>query len=134
MLVVAAAGGGALSVGATQTMVPQSAGMFEAVRALGGNSSGFRLSDINPLAAYEDVRRKITSRNYGDSFKIGSSAPSFTTTGPIKLPEPARIDMKQFDRAISAGITARINQDYRRNQDLMVYSRNPMGWHGRPPF
>jgi hypothetical protein len=42
-------------------------------------------------------------------------------------PDPA------IQRAIAAGIGARVSQDVRRAQDITAYARNPRAWHGVPP-
>src|SRR5215470_14659511 len=75
VLVIAATGTGALSAGAIQTMFPETKHTFDAVWALGGNPSGiqFQLSDLNPVKAYEDVKRKLQSHDYGAPLNIGSS-------------------------------------------------------------
>jgi hypothetical protein len=134
ILVIAAAGTGALSMGAIQTMFPQTAQTFAAMRALGGNPAQFKLSDLNPVKAYEDVMRKVTSRDFGASLNLGSSTP--IKTGPIGdmafKPSGFTIGDK-WKGAFAAGVGARINQDYRRAQDINAYGRNPMAWHGVPP-
>ena len=82
-LAVLIAGGvatGALSAGAIQAMVPQNAPMFQAVRALGGDPTGLRLADINPLKAYDDVKRQITSGNIGNSLNLGGPSPAVPAT------------------------------------------------------
>src|SRR5215470_10870367 len=107
VLVIVAAGTGALSMTALQTWIPSNAPMFEAVRALGGSTAGFRLADINPVKAYHDAIRKVTMpvlKTY--NFKM----------------EPG------VQRAISSGFNARIGQDIRRAQDIAAYGRNPMAW------
>jgi hypothetical protein len=58
--------------------------------------------------------------------------PSIKVTGPLFKPyeyKPAAA----VQRAISAGIGARIGQDIRRAQDIAAYGRNPMAWRGAPP-
>ena len=75
ILLVGGLATGALSVGAVRTMVPPNAQMFQAVRALGGDMANFKLADINPLKAYEDVKRQITSGNLGGSIGLGSATP-----------------------------------------------------------
>jgi hypothetical protein len=135
ILVVGGVATGALSAGAIQTMIPQTAQMFQAVRVLGGNLADFKITEINPLKAYEDVKRQITSGNYGGTINFGASTPvpSFPKIGNLSLGNNFHIDEAAMKRAIGAGINARIQQDYRRSQDLAAYGRNPMGWHGAPP-
>ena len=62
MLVVIAVATGALSMTAMQTLVPQNASMFEAVRAFGGDPANFKFPDINPVKAYHDVIKQIKFR------------------------------------------------------------------------
>src|ERR1051325_914056 len=59
--VAAATGAGGMTV--MQTMVPGNGSMMQAVRALGGDPSKFKISDIsiNPVQAYRDVMKKVTS-------------------------------------------------------------------------
>ena len=71
-LVAGGVAAGALSVGGVRTLVPPNAQMFQAVRALGGDMADFKLGDIDPLKAYEDVKRQITSGNLGGSLNLGS--------------------------------------------------------------
>ena len=138
-LAILLAGGvatGALSGVALQTMAPQNAPMFQAVRSLGGDMAKFKLADINPLKAYQDVKRQITSGNLGGSLNLGSSQPivtSFLTIGSLGLGNNYHNDDGAIRRAIGAGINSRVQQDIRRTQDLAAYSRNPMAWHGAPP-
>jgi hypothetical protein len=138
-LAILLAGGvatGALSGVAMQTMAPQNAQMFQAVRALGGDMAKFKLADINPLRAYEDVKRQITSGNLGGSINFGASKPivtSFPKIGNLGLDNNYHIDNGAMRRAIGAGINSRVQQDIRRAQDLSAYGRNPMAWHGAPP-
>jgi hypothetical protein len=135
ILVVGGVATGALSAGAIQTTIPQTAQMFQAVRVLGGNLADFKIAEINPLKAYEDVKRQITSGNYGGTINFGASKPipSFSNVGNLSFSNKIKIDDAAIKRAIGAGINARIQQDYRRSQDLAAYGRNPMGWHGAPP-
>jgi len=133
LLLVAAAATGALSLVAAQTFFPRSAPTYETVRALGNDLARLRLSDFNPIrAVYDDVAKKITSGNPAPpAFNLRPSVP--VAVGPFQLPKPVQIDQREINRAIAAGVNARINQDYRRTQDLIQYGRNPMGWHGAPP-
>jgi hypothetical protein len=133
ILVASAAATGALSVSSIQTMIPQTAQTFQAVRALGGDLRDFKLSEINPVKAYEDVVRQITSGNPRPiSFP---TSPTFNTTpiNPNSFRPSFKLDDKEIQRAIAAGINSRIQQDIRRAQDLAAYGRNPRGWHGPPP-
>jgi hypothetical protein len=61
LLVMIAVASGAVGMTAMQTLLPGNASMFEAVRALGGSMANFQLADINPVKAYWDVRKQITS-------------------------------------------------------------------------
>jgi hypothetical protein len=144
-LVILVAGGlaaGALSVGAARTMAPQSSPMlqssqmFQAVRALGGNLADFKITDINPLKAYENVKRQITSGNLGGSLNLGSGTPvvtSFPKIGDLSSINTFHMDDAAMKRAIAAGINSRVQQDIRRAQDMSAYARNPTAWHGVPP-
>ena len=134
MFVAAASATGALSVGGIQTMFPQTAQTFQAVRALGGDLADFKISEINPVKAYQDVMRQITSGELGGSISF-PSAPTFKSD-PINwnaLRPTFKIDNDQIQRAVASGINSRIQQDIRRAQDFAAYTRNPMGWHGLPP-
>jgi hypothetical protein len=138
ILVVGGVATGALSTGALQTMVPQNAQMFQAVRALGGNVADFKLSDINPLKAYEDVKRQITSGNLASSLNFGpapfsTTSISFPKIGDLSLGSKMHFDEAAMKRAMSAGINSSIQQNFRRMEDISAYSRNPMAWHGPPP-
>jgi hypothetical protein len=138
-MVVAAAAAGALSAFGIQSFFPGSVPSLEAVRALGSDAAQFRLSSLNPIRGiYDEVARKITSGDtngalkVGSPVKIGSSAPRWS--GAVTWGAPKfELDKKAMDRAIAAGINARINQGYHRTQDLIQYGRNPMAWHGAPP-
>jgi hypothetical protein len=138
-LAILLAGGvatGALSGVAIQTVAPPNAPMLQAVRALGGDVAKFKLTDVNPLKAYEDVKRQITSGNLGGSLNLGSSKPivtSFPKVGSLSLDNNYHIDDGAIRRAVGAGINSRAQQDIRRAQDLAAFSRNPTGWHGAPP-
>lgn len=134
ILLVGGAAAGALSVGAVRTTVPSNAPMFQAVRALGGDLSNFKIDDINPLKAYERVRHEIASGNLGGSINFGSAKPiTFTKFGNLSLDNKIHIDEGAIRRAIGADINSRVQQDIRRSQDLAAYGRNPMAWHGAPP-
>jgi hypothetical protein len=118
---------------ALQTLVPGNASVFEAVRAFGGDPASFKLSDINPVKAYQDVIREVTSGRSAGALKFDTKPlPSFKLTGPLFKPYEYKPD-PGVQRAISAGIGARIGQDIRRAQDISAYGRNPMAWHGVPP-
>jgi len=134
ILVAGGVATGALGVGAVQTMVPQNSQTFQAVRALGGDPANFKIPDINPLKAYQDVKRQITSGNLGGSINFGSVTPlGFSKVGDLSLGNKIHIDDASMRRAIGAGINSRVQRDVRRAQDLSAYSRNPMAWHGAPP-
>jgi hypothetical protein len=131
--VAAATGAGGVTV--MQTMVPGNASMMEAVRALGGDPSKFRISDINinPAQAYRDVMKKVTS---GDTTGVpkfeAKKFPDFKISGSLFKPYEFKMD-PSTQRAINSGISARIGQDIRRSQDIATYGRNPMAWRGPPP-
>jgi hypothetical protein len=126
---------GAVSAGGIQTMLPQTASMFDAVRALGGNPGSIKIGEINPLKAYQEVKRQITSGSLGAPFNLGTpvtvTAPS--QLGRLNLNNNFHIDDAAIRRAVGAGINAQIQQSLRRSQDISAYARNPMGWHGAPP-
>ena len=135
LLVVGATATGALSAAGIQTMFPQTKQTFAAVTALGGNVADFKLGDINPVKAYEEVRRQITSRQPAVAFPISAPTPSYAFK-PIdigNLKTTLTIDTKQFERAWAADMNRRVQQDIARARDFQVYGRNPMGWHGIPP-
>ena len=135
ILVVGGLATGALSVGAARTVVPQNSPMLQAARALGGDMASFKIADINPLKAYEDVKRQITSGNPGASIDFGSAKPiSFPRLGDVALGNTIHMDDAAVRRAIAADINSRVRQDMHRAQDLSAYGRNPMAWHGAPPF
>jgi hypothetical protein len=115
-------------------MVPENSQMFQAVHALGGNLSGFKIDDVNPLKAYERVRHEIASGNPGGSINFGSAKPiGFGNVGNLSMNNKLHIDDGAIRRAIGASINSRVQQDIRRSQDLAAYSRSPMAWHGAPP-
>jgi len=136
--VVLVAGGlatGALSVGAFQVTVPQNSQMGQAVRALGGNLTSVKLADINPLKAYDDVKRQISSGNIGSSFNLGAGKPIPSLSPPTmtSLGNKLQLDDAGMKRAIAAGINSQIQQGIRRSEDMSAYARNPAAWHGMPP-
>jgi hypothetical protein len=117
---------GALSAGAIQTIVPQNTQMFQAVRALGGDPTSFKITDINPLRAYEYVKREISSGNLGGSINIGTSPPivsSFPKVGSLGLGNSYHIDDAAIRRVAGAGINSRIQQDIRRSQNLAAFTK-----------
>jgi hypothetical protein len=61
IFVTAVSATGALSASAMQTMFPQTEQTFAAVRALGGDPRDFKIPEINPVKAYWEVVRQITS-------------------------------------------------------------------------
>jgi hypothetical protein len=133
LLVVGATATGALCGGGIQVMFPQSKEMFAAVTALGGNVADFKMPEINPVKAYEDVRRQITSGQPAVSFPTAPSY-NFKPINPGSFMPPAfKIDENQIRRAVAAGVNSRIQQDIRRAQDFQAYARNPGAWHGIPP-
>jgi hypothetical protein len=133
LLVVGATATGALSAAGIQTMFPQTQQTFAAVTALGGNVADFKLGDINPLKAYEDVKRRITSGDPGFSLP---TSPQIGFKGPINIDAFNRgftIDEKAIQRAWAADMNRRVQQDIARARDFQAYGRNPTGWHGIPP-
>jgi hypothetical protein len=137
-LVFLIAGGlavGAASAGGLQVVLPQNGAMFDAVRALGGNPASVKIGEINPLKAYEDVRRQIASGSYRAPFDVGGSTPvtSFPNIGRISLNNNLRMDEVAMKRAIAAGVNAQVQQSIRRSRDLAAYARNP-AWRGVPPL
>jgi hypothetical protein len=132
MLLLAVFGLGVTSLSAVNALFPQQA-MFAAAPGPGPDAASFRLADLNFIrAVYDDVIRTITSPNSAARLNIPSSPP-IRVTGPIKLPEPIKIDQTAINRAIAAGMNARIQQDYQPTQAIIQYGRNPMAWHGPPP-
>ncbi len=132
VLIAGATAVGGLSGVAIQKMFPQTAQTFQAVRALGGDVANFKIGEINPLKAYQDVVQQITS---GKPAVVLPPAPTFNMTpiSPDALRSPFKIDNNAIRRSIAAGINSQVQQDIRRAQDLAAYTRNPMAWHGAPP-
>jgi hypothetical protein len=126
---------GALSASAIQHMFPQTAQTFAAVRALGGEVADFKIGDINPVKAYQDVMQKIAAGELGGPIKFPSSPDlkPMSINPELFKPHTIQIDNDKMQRAIASGINSRIQQDIRRAQDMAAYARNPMGWHGVPP-
>ena len=84
--------------------------MFQAVHALGGNLSGFKIDDVNPLKAYGEDRHEIASGN-GGSINFGSAKPiGFGNVGNLSMNnscisttgDPPR-DRGQYQQPRSAG-------------------------------
>jgi hypothetical protein len=93
ILLVGGVAAGAASMGAVRTMVPENSQMFQAVHALGGNLSGFKIDDVNPLKAYERVRHEIASGNPGGSINFGSAKPiGFGNVGNLSMNNKLHID------------------------------------------
>jgi hypothetical protein len=145
VLVVGGAAIGALSVGGVRTMVPQNSQMFQAVQsqmsravhALGGDMSKLGDININPLKAYEDVRHRIASSNFGSPIDFGPMKPvSFpkVDASNLGLGSKLHLDEGAMKRAMAAGWSSQIQQNNNHMQDISAYTRNPTAWHGRPPF
>jgi hypothetical protein len=145
VLVVGGTAIGALSAGGVRTMVPQNSRMLQAmqshmsqaVHALGGDMGKLGDININPLKAYEDVRHRIASSNFGSPIEIGSMKPiSFSKVdiSSLGLGKKPHFDDGAMKRAMVSGWSSQIQQNNIRMQDISAYSRNPMGWHGAPPF
>ena len=133
-LVAGGVAAGALSVGGVRTLVPPNAQMSQAVRALGGDMADFKLGDIDPLKAYEDVKRQITSGNFSSSLNLGSAPPiTFSKLGDLSVGNKLHIDEGSIGRSIAAGINSQIQQSNRRMDEMSAYTRNPAAWHGMPP-
>jgi hypothetical protein len=110
VLIVSGVATGALFAGAIQTMIPQNTQMFQAVRALGGDPTNFRITDINPLKAYEYVNREIISGNLGGSINLDTwpAVISLPKVGSFGLGNSFHIDDAARRRAVGAGINSRI--------------------------
>jgi hypothetical protein len=135
ILVVGAVGAGALSAEGIQVMFPQTAQMFDAVRALGGDPSKIKITNINPVRAFEDVMSKIASGEIGAPIKFNSATPVISGRLDPNLLKTRNFSLDiDFKRAMAASIGAQISQQYNRSQALQAYGRNPAGWHGAPPF
>jgi hypothetical protein len=93
----------------------------------------FQLADYNPLTAYRRVAAEI-SKPSSPAFPYfrTPAVPSIPVTGPLFKPYQYKPD-PAIQRAIAAGIGARVSQDIRRAQDITAYARNPRAWHGVPP-
>ncbi len=135
VLVVGAVALGAMSVGTVRVFAPQNGQMFASVRALGGNVSSIKLADVNPLKAYETVKREITSGNIGNSLNLGPSyqGPAFPSPGNFNVGRKLQIDDASIKRAWASSINSQIQLNNRRMEDMAAYARNPAGWHGMPP-
>jgi hypothetical protein len=85
------------------------------------------------VTAYQRVRAEITKPGNAGIPNFGTAPiPSIKVTGPLFKPYEYKPD-PAVQRAISAGIGARIGQDMRRAQDIAAYGRNPMARCGVPP-
>jgi hypothetical protein len=135
VLIVGGVAAGALSGGALQTFAPPNSQMLTAVRALGGEIGDIKIADINPLKAYEEVRRRIASGDIGRSLNLRSApVPSASGLSLGNLNSAGfHIDNAQTQRAWIAGVNDQIRNDNRRVEDISAYARNPSGWHGTPP-
>jgi hypothetical protein len=135
ILIVGGLAAGALMAGGGRSLVPPNAQMLQAVRALGGDPARIRIGDINPVKAYEDVKRQIASGNFGGSINFGSASPvsALPKVGDLSFGTKYHLDDVAMRQAIGASISSRVQQDIRRGQDLAAYGRNPMAWHGAPP-
>jgi hypothetical protein len=132
LLVVGAVAMGALSAVGIQTIYPQSAQTFQAMRA---TIADFKLADLNPVTrAYNDVMQKITSPDFGRSIDL-PQGPAFKIApiNPGAWRPQYQIDDRQIQRAVGASINNQIQQSIRQSQDMAAYTRNPMAWHGPPP-
>jgi hypothetical protein len=136
MMIAAATTSGALTAGGLQAVFPQTKQMFQAMVALGGDPSQFKIdiSKLNPVKAYQDVARQISSGELSRRDWL-PQAPSFkpVTIDPNSLHPQLKIDEAAIQRAIGAGINSQISQGIRRTEDMAAYTRNPMAWHGIPP-
>jgi hypothetical protein len=120
-------------MGAVQYFFPGTAESFQAMVAPVGVPTDFKLADLDPRQAYDAVIKKITSGEIGSPFPIGSPV----RVSPIPFNPNGlgvRIDPNAIAGARAAGIAADIQRNYNRAQDLINYGRNPMAWHGPPPF
>src|SRR5262249_44504094 len=99
------------------------------------NPSGiqFQLSDLNPVKAYEDVKRKLQSHDYGAPLNIGSSPKFPSVSFDHRMLMPKSYDIQFGKDAFARSINAQMNQNYHRMQNLNAYTRNPTGWHAAPP-
>jgi hypothetical protein len=122
ILLVGATATGALSAGAIQTMFPQTKQTFQAVLALGGDLKNFKISDINPVKAYQDVMREVTS---GRTLSLPTS-PTYKSN-PIDWDKLQRPDFKiekwSFQPSIPVGTGSPIQP---------TYHHIPMQFHGVP--
>ena len=127
-LVAGGVAAGALSVGGVRTLVPPNAQMSQAVRALGGDMADFKLGDIDPLKAYEDVKRKITSGNLSGSLNLGAG-PQVHKFGELSFGNKVQLDEGAMRRAIAAGINSQIQQSNRRMEDMSAMPPRGAPWH-----
>jgi hypothetical protein len=135
LLIIGGVAIGAGSVGGVLIILPQSGSMFDAVRALGGKAGSIKIGDINinPVKAYEDVKRQIASGELTAPFDVAAPpVTSFRNLNTVPL-NTFRLDDAAIKRSIAAGFNAQIEQNIRRSEDFAAYARNPMGWHGLPP-
>lgn len=132
LMVTIAVATGAGSMTALQTLVPGHASMREAVEALGGAWSGFacrlQSADCLPESGGGDQQ----AQQPGVSLFPHACRPLDPGDGPLFKPYQYKPD-PAIQRAIAAGIGARVSQDIRRAQDITAYARNPRAWHGVPP-
>jgi hypothetical protein len=107
VLVAAAAGIGAVSVVALQTLLPQQrAAMDAALRSLSAEAARFRLADLNPIRwIYDDVTRQITSQDPATTLNFPSGA-QIAVGAPIKLPAAPVIDQRNFGGAVGTGFNS----------------------------
>jgi hypothetical protein len=135
ILIVGGSVTGALSVGAVHMMVQPNAQTVQAVHALGGDMGNFKITGIDPLKIFEDVKAQITSGKPAVPMNFGSGTPlSFPKVGDLSVSGKVHLDDAAMKRAMAAGLNSSIEQGIRRSQDMNAYGRNPMGWHGPPPF
>jgi hypothetical protein len=131
LLVAGAAITGAL---VPSVVIPRANQTFAAARALGGNMENFRVPDIDPVKAYYDFMRQASGElGRGISWP---NAPTFNFSpiNPQNLNASFKIDDKTIRHAFANDMNSRVQHDIRRAQDLATYGRNPMGWHGIPPY
>jgi hypothetical protein len=133
--ILLAAGAAMMGALVESLVISRTATTFEVARELGGNMANFKVADINPVKAYYNFMQEVASGELGRGISLPKSPIfSWSPINPENLNSSFRIDDRAIQRAFANGINSRIQQDIRRAQDLAAYGRNPMGWHGAPPY
>jgi hypothetical protein len=121
LLVVAAAGAGALATFAVPTLLFSAAS--DQLRQI-------RLTDLSPFRAIYDMeKQQIQPGLTPEQLGIHRSP---ITISPITLPPPQSLKL-DLSHAFEAQAELQIQQNERRMRDMQAYGRDPMHWEGPPP-